>query len=188
MGRGQWQGWERADGNGGWLRLACHFQLMQSPWTHGPVWIKNSRPGPLKASLCAFNCFSVAPGARSQTVAQPCSPRSNPFTLVSLSSTLACPPSQRVRNSLCPRALAFACPQAACHTSPWFPHSPQLRVTSGEGEEGLSLPHHSFLLSSHTYHLLRMLIHPCTPQPLPGNLSWWPPAGALSHSRYSGQM
>lgn len=86
---------------------------------------KSSRPSPSRASPCAFNCFSMASGV-GQGLRGLSPPRRHLFTLTSLSSTLACPSSQSVRNSFCPRALALACPQAACHTSPWFPHSPQL--------------------------------------------------------------
>lgn len=145
VGRGHWQRWARVDGSGGWLRLACHFQLVQSPWTHGPVWIKAAdRLGPLRGFPLCFELLFCGLGSRAGP--QPFSPLSHPSpSYVSLSCTLACPSSQRVRQSFCPRALALACPQAACHTSPWFLHSPQFHVTSGEGEEGLSLPHHSFL-------------------------------------------
>lgn len=90
-----------------------------------------------------------------------------------------------------PRALVLTLPQtAAILLSPWFLTALSSHAASGEGEEGLSLPHHS-VCSGHSKGpwLTRLLRCPRTlqlcvtsPLPLPGSLPWRPAGASLPGS------
>lgn len=90
-----------------------------------------------------------------------------------------------------PRALVLTLPKtAAILLSPWFLTALSSHAASGEGEEGLSLPHHS-VCSGHSKGpwLTRLLrcsrtLQLCVTSPLllPGSLPWRPAGASLPGS------